>query len=197
MATRAKKTASRKVSSKAADRAREYRARKKAEREADERNEREATEQTQRATEAESARIQQEQTIQESAERATKDAAELSAKNECEAAEKKLQAERAKQRDLLTKALAGTCEAIADVAKTVLVDVRAPGIGRERADNMAQLWAPVLEPHINEDTAKWLPVAMASGMTAHALTGWVGELRQWREDNPEKHERIEPPAVQA
>lgn len=78
-------------------------------------------------------------------------------------------------REQLEQALAGTFDALAAVVTAGIKD--APGLGEDRADDLAALWAPVLEPYIDESSAKWLPVLVAAGGTARVAAPWVREVR--------------------
>lgn len=82
---------------------------------------------------------------------------------------------------LLSEALAGTSEALADTAQLIWLDSKAPHLGRERSKTLGALWAPILAPYIDEDIAKWLPLALAMGGTTNAFYQWAHEYRAYRD----------------
>lgn len=82
---------------------------------------------------------------------------------------------------MLSEALAGTVEALADTAQLMWLDADAPHLGRERSKTLGALWAPILAPYIDEDMAKWLPLALAAGGTANAAYAWAHEYKAFVE----------------
>jgi len=83
-----------------------------------------------------------------------------------------------KREGVLRQALAGTVQTIADSAQLMMLDNAAPHLGKQRADYIADLWAPVLAPYINEKTAQHLPLVLASSCTAATLYQWAHEYRE-------------------
>jgi hypothetical protein len=73
-------------------------------------------------------------------------------------------------------ALAGTLEMLTEAVKSAYLGAAAPSFGHDRARKVAELWAPLLAPYLDERTAAWMPWALASGVTAQAALEWRAEL---------------------
>lgn len=75
--------------------------------------------------------------------------------------------------------LVGTIELLADGYSAATMPPGAPALGRDRAEKIAELWAPLIAPHVVSGGA-WVGVALAAGGTAAAIKGWQYEVRDWR-----------------
>ncbi len=110
-------------------------------------------------------------------------AQENETKAQAEATAKMAAALLVQKEEMVRNALAGTIEASAETVQLVWLDGARPKFGHERADYVASLWAPILAPLINEDTAKWLPLLLATGGTANALFQWAHEYKTAQADD--------------
>lgn len=116
--------------------------------------------------------------------RQEKEALELQQKQNAADAEAQAQSNAlalAQKEKMVGDAIAGTAEILADVVQMAFLDSNAPHLGSERAKLIGTLWAPVLAPYIGENSAQWLPVALAGGGTAQAIFAWVSEMRAYQE----------------
>ncbi len=96
------------------------------------------------------------------------------------AAEKVAREALANKETMVRGAIGGTVEALADTAHLIWLRKGDPRIGDERSRTIGELWAPILAPLIDEQSAKVLLVLMASGGTASALYGWAHEVARVR-----------------
>ena len=150
-----------------------YRARKKAEREA-ETIELAAAEAGERADAATAAEAKATATAEANAK--ADDAAKARVEQE-RLADAATAAEKAKRVDGLAVALTAAFEAVTETTQYIFLDGARPHFGPARAAVLGDAWAPILEPHINEETASLIPLAVAAGLTSGQVTAWVREYR--------------------
>jgi hypothetical protein len=76
---------------------------------------------------------------------------------------------------MLRDAIAGTVASLADSAQLLFLDNSRPHLGKARAAYIADLWVPVLAPHINESNVKWVAMALVAGGTSSVIFEWAHE----------------------
>lgn len=79
---------------------------------------------------------------------------------------------------LLVGAISGTVETLTEGIHLALLDGKKPHFGHERSQEVAKLWAPLIAPHINEDTAGRLPLVLAATATVGHVGAWAHAYRK-------------------
>jgi hypothetical protein len=82
---------------------------------------------------------------------------------------------------MLADMLSGTTQALADIGQLLWLDADAPHLGRERAQTLGALWAPILAPYLPDDQVAWLPWAFAVAGTTNAMYAWSAEYKKFTE----------------
>lgn len=107
-------------------------------------------------------------------------------------ADEKAKAERlANVQNILVESIAGATEALAEGVQKVWLEQDGPHLGNARARRIAEGWAPILAPYVNESNMKYLPLILAATGTTGALLQWSGEYAEWQKAHkaePKKQE---------